>query len=55
MGIPQDLFKSGAAPGSGRQYAPSRDGQRFLINTQPQQGSSDAITVTVNWLAAVQR
>ena len=34
-------------------YAISPDGQRFLINTLPQETTTTPFTVTVNWQAAV--
>jgi Tol biopolymer transport system component len=55
-GIPAALFNSGGAPNARRQYAVTRDGQRFLVNV-PARGPSTAqpLTVVVNWLAAVQK
>ena len=50
-GIPKLLFPLSAR---GSQYHPTRDGQRFLINT----GSGASvlpITVTVNWPGALKR
>ena len=35
------------------QYAVTADGQRFLINTAPEQAASAPITVVVNWTAGV--
>jgi len=34
-------------------YAVAADGQRFLINTAPEQAASAPITVVVNWTAGV--
>jgi Tol biopolymer transport system component len=56
--IPIELFKTRVASTGRRQYAVTKDGQRFLLivpqegdqNTPPQQ-----LTVMVNWLASVQR
>jgi serine/threonine-protein kinase len=52
LGKPVRLFTTNASAISGRQYAVSRDGTRFLVNTQMQHGSGEPITVVVNWLAA---
>ena len=50
---PEALFETGLTPGNGwRQYAVTRDGQRFLINT-PARGSNPAtLTVVTDWQAA---
>lgn len=60
-GIPQPLFGN-ASPvtvstffSNGVQYAVSKDGKRFLVNTVRQQPSTTPLTVVVNWLSAVQR
>ena len=50
-GIPKLLFPVSA---KGSQYHPSRDGQRFLINTGSG-ASALPITVTVNWPSALTR
>jgi hypothetical protein len=36
-------------------YVPSRDGQRFLINTQSDDTSITPITVVMNWAAALKK
>jgi eukaryotic-like serine/threonine-protein kinase len=56
-GIPQALFASGAVnfTGNRRQYAVTRDGQRFLINLPQQRATPTPLTVVVNWQAAAQR
>ena len=56
-GMPRALFQPNAArfnTGYG-DYAVSRDGQRFLINSRREQVSPPPLTVVVNWLAAVQK
>jgi serine/threonine protein kinase/Tol biopolymer transport system component len=53
----QTLFQPNAArynTGLGN-YAVSRDGQRFLVNSRREQSSGVPLTVVVNWLAAVQK
>jgi eukaryotic-like serine/threonine-protein kinase len=56
-GIPQALFASGAVnfTGNRRQYAVTRDGQRFLINLPQQRATPTPLTVVVNWQAAALR
>ena len=60
-GIPQPLFGSASTVtvstfvGNGVQYAVSKDGKRFLVNTVQQQPSTTPLTVVVNWLSAVQK
>jgi hypothetical protein len=52
----QPLFLSGATRlNPNQQYAATRDGSRFLVNSRPQQASVEPLTVVVNWLATVQR
>ena len=55
-GTPQALFPT-AAPrfNTGRVYAVTKDGQRFLVNARPQQASGTPLTVVVNWMAAIQK
>ena len=36
-------------------YDVSADGQRFLINTVPEQATSAPITVVVNWTAGLRK
>jgi Tol biopolymer transport system component len=54
-GSPVRLFSTPGPPASRRQtrempYDVSPDGQRFLINTPPEQPPSSGITVVVNWM-----
>jgi hypothetical protein len=58
-GIPRPLFGNASTVivstpvGNGVQYAVSKDGKRFLVNTLQQQPSTTPLTVVVNWLSAV--
>jgi len=36
-------------------YVPSRDGQRFLVNTQSGDPSPTPITVVLNWTAGLKK
>jgi Tol biopolymer transport system component len=54
-GTPKRLFTSVPLQFDGRQYAVSRDGKRFLVNTLQQQPTTTPLTVVVNWLSAVQK
>ena len=40
---------------SGRQYAVTKDGRRFLVNVVQEQSTATPLTVVVNWLAAAQK
>ena len=56
-GTPQLLFLFPPLAQFGSQYAPSRDGQRFLVNA-PSGGESAAappVTVITNWQAALKK
>jgi hypothetical protein len=55
-GTPVPLFSMSAGTSAGasigtnqRTYAVSKDGQRFLFNITPQQGTSAPLTVVLNW------
>jgi len=57
FGIPKRLFQTNVRAGiSGNRthYVPTRDGQRFLVNT-PLDAPDTPITVIVNWSAAVKK
>jgi Tol biopolymer transport system component len=57
-GTPQALFRTDLPPTGRKQYAVSRDGQRFLMIVPRSSGanaSSLPITVVTNWLGAVQK
>jgi len=51
IGIPRILFQSQIYGGT-RQYAPSRDGQRFLMVVDPE-ASIPPLTVILNWRAGM--
>ena len=60
FGIPKELFQTGVSAAAGvgwrrTHYVPSRDGQRFLINTQIGEPSPDPITVVLNWTAGLKK
>ena len=58
FGIPRALFQTRVPTGvtaTRTHYVPSRDGQRFLINTQSVDTSSTPITVVMNWTAALKK
>jgi len=44
-----------AFTGVGYQYDVSADGQRFLVNTSPEQAASAPITVVLNWTAGLKK
>jgi len=50
VGVPRPLFQTTFPPGRNG-YVPSRDGQRFLVNTFAEGARSD-IVVVLNWMAA---
>ena len=58
-GTPAALFAVATLPNSGpafgRQYAATKDGQRFLVNVVQEPSLAIPLTVVVNWLSAVQR
>ena len=56
--VPKVLFQTRVPEGvSSRRthYVPSRDGQRFLINTQTADASPNPITVVLNWQAELKK
>jgi Tol biopolymer transport system component len=58
FGVPKPLFQTRVLPGvnAGRMnYVPSRDGRRFLINTQTGDPPPNPITVVLNWSAGRKR
>jgi len=55
IGTPQPLFGTEVATINGRQYAASKDGKRFLINTRERRPAAEPIAVVVNWLTAIQK
>ncbi len=53
IGVVKPLFET-RATGVRYQYAVTADGQRFLINTAPEQAQSSApMTVVLNWTAGL--
>ena len=58
FGVPQPLFQTRVPVGvtANRQhYVPSRDGRRFLVNTQTSDPSTTPITVVLNWTAGLKK
>jgi len=54
--VPQSLFPTSVALIANvnrRQYAASRDGNRFLINAPDRSQTVSSITVLLNWRAAI--
>ena len=54
VGAVKQLFQT-RATGLEDRYAVSADGQRFLINTTPEQAASAPITVVLNWTAGLKK
>jgi serine/threonine protein kinase len=54
VGAVKPLFQTRATRLEDR-YAVSADGQRFLINTSPEQATSAPITVVLNWAAGLKK
>jgi hypothetical protein len=58
FGVPKELFQTRVQPGvtaNRTHYVPSRDGRRFLINTQTADGSNTPITAVMNWAAGLKK
>ena len=56
VGVPQALFTAANVFASARrQYAVTRDGQRFLVLNPERGPTGSALTVVVNWLASVHK
>jgi hypothetical protein len=58
FGVPRPLFQTRVSPGvtSNRtHYVPSRDGRRFLVNTAADNLAPTAVTVVLNWTAALRK
>jgi dipeptidyl aminopeptidase/acylaminoacyl peptidase len=56
VGVPRPLFQTRVSAGVHPQrtnYVPSRDGSRFLVNTQRSDAPPAPITVVLNWIAAL--
>ena len=55
-GAEQELFNPGAIRlNPSQQYAPTRDGKRFLVNRRPQRANAEPLTVILNWPATLQK
>ena len=55
VGGVKPLFATRIVFAGGYQYDVSADGQRFLINTIPEQATSAPITVVLNWTAGLKK
>ena len=55
VGAVKPLFETRAIVGLRNRYAVAADGQRFLINTAPEQAASAPITVVLNWTAGLKK
>jgi hypothetical protein len=55
VGAVKPLFETHAVTAFRYSYAVSADGQRFLINTVPEQTASAPITVVVNWTVGLKK
>ena len=55
VGAVKPLFATRIVGGGNYQYDVSADGQRFLIDTAPEQATSSPITVVLNWTAGLKK
>jgi hypothetical protein len=58
FGVPHTLFQTRVPAGVNvlhTHYVPSRDGQRFLVNTQSSDPAPTPITVVLNWTAGLKK
>ena len=58
FGVPVALFQTRVPAGvsaNRTHYVPSRDGKRFLVNTQTGDSSPTPITVVLNWTAGLKK
>jgi Tol biopolymer transport system component len=58
FGVPKSLFQTQVPSGMNSinlHYVPSRDGRRFLVNTQIGEPTPTPITVVLNWTAALKK
>jgi Tol biopolymer transport system component len=55
VGAVKPLFATRIVSAGGYQYDVSADGQRFLIDTAPEQATSSPITVVLNWTAGLKK
>jgi hypothetical protein len=60
-GVPVPLFKTksfggtAVVPGYKQEYCVSRDGQRFLVNSQVEERTTSTITIVTNWAAQLNK
>jgi Tol biopolymer transport system component len=52
-GLPKALFSAGAVSAN-QTFSVTKDGQRFLVSTRPQDAASTPLTVIVNWPLTLQ-
>jgi hypothetical protein len=58
FGVPKPLFQTQVPAGVSplrTHYVPSRDGHRFLINTQIGDPAPTPITIVLNWTAGLKK
>ena len=58
FGVPKPLFQTrvpGGVEPLRMHYVPTRDGQRFLVNTQIVDPTPNPITVELNWTAGLKK
>lgn len=58
FGVPKALFQTRVSEGVSSfrtHYVPSRDGRRFLVNTQASDPPANPITVVLNWTAGLKK
>jgi hypothetical protein len=55
VGAVKPLFPTRIVFAGGYQYDVSADGQRFLIDSAPEQATSAPITVVLNWTAGLKK
>jgi eukaryotic-like serine/threonine-protein kinase len=53
-GLPKRLFSAGAVSAY-QAFSVTKDGQRFLVSTRPQEVASTPLTVIVNWASTLQK
>ena len=58
FGVPKPLFQTQVPAGvtaNRTHFVPSRDGQRFLVNTESADPTPTPITIVLNWTAALKK
>ena len=53
-GLPKTLFPAGAVSAN-QAFSVTKDGQRFLVSTRPQDAASTPLTVIINWTSTLQK